>query len=156
MYVRRKSSWPFSAFRDYDYARRKLSVVAMRYRWLHLIRKLWIRWLAASLTMAACLVCLSWVVLESILASTPIDVARYIEIDPSPQLFDRQNRLLQVSLNANEEWSIPVDVSAHSPYVREATIAVEDQRFEHHRGVDSSHSETVVFPPVPPPLPCNS
>ena len=111
-------------------------MVAMRNRWLHLIRKLWIRWLAVSLTMAACLVCLSWVVLESILASTPIDVARYIEIDPSPQLFDRQNRLLHVSLNANEEWSIPVDVSAHSPYVREATIAVEDQRFEHHRGVD--------------------
>ena len=76
-----------------------------------------------------------WIV-HMLLDSATIDVERYLYTEASPVLLDRHGRLLQVSLNTNDEWCLPVETQICSRYVREATIAVEDQRFEKHRGVD--------------------
>lgn len=67
---------------------------------------------------------------------TPLDVGAYQALCPSGQLLDRNGGLLHVSLSAEESWCLPVALDAVSPYLIQATIAVEDQRFHAHPGVD--------------------
>ncbi|MDF1839138.1 MAG: transglycosylase domain-containing protein, partial [Planctomycetota bacterium] len=54
----------------------------------------------------------------------------------SPRLFARDTAPVQILLTDEEQWRQPVPLAAISPALIEATIAVEDQRFRDHLGVD--------------------
>ena len=49
---------------------------------------------------------------------------------------DRQGGVLQVSLSSRQEWRFRVSLEEVSPRLLDALIAVEDQRFRAHGGVD--------------------
>jgi len=66
----------------------------------------------------------------------PMNVQRYVQVNASAELHDRNGKLLYAFLNADEQWQFPRPLNEISPYLVSATIAVEDQRFWHHRGID--------------------
>ena len=49
-------------------------------------------------------------------------------------LSDREGRPLARSLTVEQQWRLPVSLEEISPWLRKATIAVEDERFEQHPG----------------------
>lgn len=51
-------------------------------------------------------------------------------------LLDRHGVMLHAALNDDESWCFPRPLEGFSPYLIEATIAAEDQRFYAHPGVD--------------------
>ena len=61
---------------------------------------------------------------------------RLESLPQSAVLFDREGRPLARSLTGEEQWRLPVALEEISPWLRKATIAVEDERFEQHPGVD--------------------
>jgi penicillin-binding protein 1C len=91
-----------------------------------LFRGLWAGGVAAVLAAGS----VAW------LLTLPLDVEAIRAVRASGQLLDRNGGLLHVSLSAEETWCLPVDGSAVSPYLIQATVAVEDQRFFRHPGVD--------------------
>jgi penicillin-binding protein 1C len=66
----------------------------------------------------------------------PVDLAPYRQADASPVLLDRNGRLLYPYLNTAEQWRFPIELDTCNRRLIEATIAVEDQRFYSHPGVD--------------------
>lgn len=68
---------------------------------------------------------------------TPLDPAPYLAVDASTELTDRNGALLHPYLNAGEQWCFPRPLAEISPYLVQATVAVEDQRFYRHGGVDA-------------------
>ncbi|MBX3176876.1 MAG: penicillin-binding protein 1C [Candidatus Hydrogenedentes bacterium] len=66
----------------------------------------------------------------------PLDPAPYLRAVASGQLLDRGGKTLYVALNREGNWSLPGAADDFSPYLRQATIAAEDQRFHAHPGVD--------------------
>lgn len=55
---------------------------------------------------------------------------------PSPMLLDRQGQMLHPFLNEGEAWCFPRTLEEFSPYLIQATLSAEDQRFFLHPGVD--------------------
>lgn len=55
---------------------------------------------------------------------------------PSPQVTARDGTPLLETVAVDEQWRIPVGLASVAPHVIEATIAVEDERFRRHHGVD--------------------
>ncbi|MFM1918743.1 MAG: penicillin-binding protein [Candidatus Hydrogenedentota bacterium] len=55
---------------------------------------------------------------------------------PSPVLLDRQGEMLHPFLNDEEAWCFPRALEEFSPYLIQATLSAEDQRFFSHPGVD--------------------
>lgn len=51
-------------------------------------------------------------------------------------LLDKEGRLLRAYLSADRQWALPVTLEELNPHLINATIAVEDQRFRSHHGVD--------------------
>ncbi|GMU91585.1 MAG: penicillin-binding protein 1C [Candidatus Hydrogenedentota bacterium] len=66
----------------------------------------------------------------------PIEPARYLQTATSPEMVDRNGRLMYAFLNAEDQWCFPRPLADISPNLVNATIAAEDQRFRSHRGVD--------------------
>lgn len=66
----------------------------------------------------------------------PMDVAPYLDVAASGEMLDRSGRPMYAFLNDVEQWCFPRELDAISPRLIEATIAVEDQRFYRHHGVD--------------------
>ncbi|MCC6794716.1 MAG: penicillin-binding protein 1C [Candidatus Hydrogenedentes bacterium] len=86
------------------------------------------RWLIAGAA-AACVVLvigLLW----------PMDAQHYLSVGASSQVFDRNEKLLYAFLNDEQQWQFSRPLSEISPYLVQATIATEDQRFCDHAGVD--------------------
>lgn len=66
----------------------------------------------------------------------PVDTAPFTKTVASGMLLDRDGAPLYAFLNADESWSFPMGLDAISPRMVAATLAVEDQRFRSHPGVD--------------------
>jgi penicillin-binding protein 1C len=66
----------------------------------------------------------------------PMDTTPYLVVGHSPELVDRDGRLLFAFLNDHEQWCFQRDLAVISPKLLQATIAIEDQRFYTHHGVD--------------------
>ncbi len=66
----------------------------------------------------------------------PMDVTPYVSVTSSPELMARDGRVLYAFLNDEEQWCFQRDLASVSPKLLEATIAIEDQRFYRHHGVD--------------------
>ncbi|MBN1975311.1 MAG: penicillin-binding protein 1C [Sedimentisphaerales bacterium] len=54
----------------------------------------------------------------------------------SPAVLDVKGRPLLSIVGSDDQWRIPVDMNEISPWLKLATIAVEDERFYNHFGVD--------------------
>ncbi len=67
---------------------------------------------------------------------TPIDAVPYLALEPSPEMQDRNGRLLYPFPNAAGAWCFPRELEQISPRFLAAIVAAEDQRFAEHPGVD--------------------
>ena len=56
--------------------------------------------------------------------------------DPSLTVTDRDGRPLRVFLSADDTWRLPADPDRIDPGYQAMLIAIEDQRFADHLGVD--------------------
>jgi len=65
-----------------------------------------------------------------------MDTTRYLTVQASSELLDREGKLIYAYLNTGEQWQFHRPLAEISPYLVNATIAVEDQRFWSHHGVD--------------------
>lgn len=54
----------------------------------------------------------------------------------SAAVFDSSGRLLMQSVARDDQWRFPVRLADISPWLVQATIAIEDERFASHAGVD--------------------
>lgn len=88
-------------------------------------RKWWFA--AATLTGAVFTMGLVW----------PFDAQHYLRATSSPQVLDRDGKLLYAFLNTEQQWQFARPLTEISPYLVKATIAAEDQRFWKHHGVDT-------------------
>jgi penicillin-binding protein 1C len=68
----------------------------------------------------------------------PMDADRYLAVEASGEIQDRNNQTLMAFLNDSEQWCFPRTLNDVSPYLIQATIAAEDQRFRKHPGVDAA------------------
>ncbi|HPO17024.1 MAG TPA: penicillin-binding protein 1C [Candidatus Hydrogenedentes bacterium] len=66
----------------------------------------------------------------------PNNAASCIIQHPSWEMTDRNGQLLHAFMNQGEQWCFPRTLKQVSPKLVQATIAVEDQRFYWHCGVD--------------------
>ncbi len=65
-----------------------------------------------------------------------MDPARYLDVPTSGELVDRHGEPLYAFLNDEDHWCFARPLDAFSPWLVQATIAAEDQRFRRHFGVD--------------------
>ncbi len=100
-----------------------------RGRWIALRRKRLLCSIIASGVAAG--VALPWH-----MAKNPFPLERLEALPESAVLSDREGGPLARSLTVEEQWRLPVSLEEISPWLRKATIAVEDERFEQHPGVD--------------------
>jgi len=66
----------------------------------------------------------------------PFPMERLQHWPTSPLVLDAKGRPLFGVVGRDEQWRYPVPLSNISPWLVQATIAAEDQRFYRHRGVD--------------------
>lgn len=66
----------------------------------------------------------------------PMDPRPYLTITPSQEVLDRNGRMMFVFLRGDGQWCFRRPLDAFSPYLIQATIAAEDQRFFSHPGID--------------------
>lgn len=66
----------------------------------------------------------------------PFDFEKLERFPASTRIFDREGRLLRVYSDSRGEMRFPVELEEISPWLRKATVAVEDRRFRSHLGVD--------------------
>lgn len=68
----------------------------------------------------------------------PFPVERLDRWGVSPVVMDREGNVLLRLAGPDEQWRSPVPLERVSPWLRQATVAVEDERFWSHRGIDSA------------------
>lgn len=66
----------------------------------------------------------------------PFPVERLQKWDVSPVVLDAKGRPLLRLVGRDEQWRDPIGLNEMSPWLIQATIAVEDERFYRHPGVD--------------------
>ena len=67
----------------------------------------------------------------------PFPVERLRQWSTSPAVFDAKGRPMLSIVGPDEQWRYPVSLADMSPWLTQATIAVEDERFYSHPGVDA-------------------
>jgi penicillin-binding protein 1C len=80
--------------------------------------------------------CIGGVVALGAVLLWPMDTEPFTGAMRSGELRDRNGDLLQAYLTAEDQWCLPRNDDGMHPWVRQATVAVEDQRFYTHPGVD--------------------
>ncbi len=66
----------------------------------------------------------------------PFPLERLDRWPSSPRITDRTGRDILAITGRDQQWRFPVRLDQVSPWLIQATIAVEDERFYSHRGVD--------------------
>jgi len=97
-------------------------------RWMRRVRRAFV----ALLGVAA----LGAVALAVLVRVFPFEVARLDAYPASRVVLDRDGAWLRVERSVREEFRVPVAIAEISPWLVEATIAVEDRNFRSHPGVD--------------------
>lgn len=69
-------------------------------------------------------------------SSGPLDEKRLVELPRSNVLKDRGGKLLFATVGSDDQWRLPVPLTHVSPWLVKATLALEDERFNSHFGVD--------------------
>ena len=84
----------------------------------------------------ACTVAVSAAALAVLWRVFPFPEDKLTRFQPSPMILDSDGNLLFRSVSPQEQWCLPVPLAQIDPRVIDATIAVEDQRYDSHPGVD--------------------
>ncbi len=92
-----------------------------------------VRRIAATM---GCLAAISTILLILLWNIYPFPEERLSRFAASPLVLDREGGILWRSVSPQEQWCLPVRLSDIHPRVMEATIVVEDQRYDSHPGVD--------------------
>ena len=100
------------------------------------------RRVAAGVLSGACLLTIGMFVWA---LSLPMEVAPYLRVRASGELRDQNGRLLYAFLNPDEQWCFDRGLNEFSPWLLKATLAVEDQRFYAHPGVDPAAIVRALF-----------
>jgi penicillin-binding protein 1C len=66
----------------------------------------------------------------------PLQTNKLDDWPASPRVTDRHGQTMLQLVSSDDQWRVPVTINEISPWLKKATIAVEDQRFHHHHGVD--------------------
>jgi len=66
----------------------------------------------------------------------PFPLERLEQWSISPAVFDAKGRPMLSLVGPDDQWRYPVDLADISPWLVQATVAVEDERFYRHPGVD--------------------
>lgn len=66
----------------------------------------------------------------------PFPIERLQRWSTSPAVLDVEGRPMLALVGQDEQWRFPVSCGEISPWLKQATIAVEDERFHRHPGVD--------------------
>lgn len=67
----------------------------------------------------------------------PFPMERLRQWSASPVVLDAKGRPMLSVVGPDDQWRYPVSLAEVSPWLAQATIAVEDQRFRDHPGVDA-------------------
>ena len=71
-----------------------------------------------------------------LLNSNPFPLEKLRALPQSAVLYDHGGRVISRSLGIDEQWRLPISSQDMSPWLAHATVAVEDERFASHPGVD--------------------
>jgi len=66
----------------------------------------------------------------------PFPIKRLEKWSTSPAVFDAKGRPMLCLVGSDGQWRYPVSLGDISPWLIQATIAVEDERFHRHPGID--------------------
>ena len=66
----------------------------------------------------------------------PFPIERLDKWPVSPTVLDSHGRPLLSIVGSDDQWRHPIRLDQMSPWLKSATIAVEDERFYRHIGVD--------------------
>jgi penicillin-binding protein 1C len=66
----------------------------------------------------------------------PMDPVPYLRVHASGEMVDRSGRQMYAVLNDRGQWCFRRELGEISPYLVQATVAAEDERFYSHAGVD--------------------
>ncbi len=102
---------------------------------LHFRRSL--RWVKRPLLTCLALVVLSTATLAVCWLLFPFPLERLDSWPSSPEVTDRDGGVLLDRVSDQGQWRFPVALSRMSPWLRQATVAIEDRRFYDHHGVDA-------------------
>ncbi len=96
----------------------------------------WRRW--ARRKALACGACIGLCVLAFLIADAiwPLPIAAIRHFPASPVVTDRHGNTLYIATGSEQQWRLPVASDALSPHLKHATLALEDERFYFHYGVD--------------------
>jgi len=89
----------------------------------------WVLASAALLAACACAGGIAWIAL-------PVSSASLLDRPSSAVVLDASGCLLARSVARDGHWRFPISLNAVSPWLVQATVAVEDERFASHVGVD--------------------
>lgn len=103
----------------------------MRPRWTKIVRAA--RRIAVALAIIAVICAVGLAVLWR---AFPFPEDKLSRFHANPMILDSQGGLLFRTVSTQEQWCLPVRLSEVDPRVIDATIAVEDQRYYSHPGVD--------------------
>lgn len=91
------------------------------------------RWIlaASGIAVAVCAV-----VAGAVWFAFPFPKDRLDQLAVSPRVTDRNGQVLLQIVGRDDHWRFPVELKEMSPWLLQATIAAEDERFYAHGGVD--------------------
>jgi penicillin-binding protein 1C len=100
---------------------------------LRRIPKRFRRWILAT---GGCLAGGSLVLFVVLWVYFPFPAERLSSLPTSPRVTDRSGQVLLQVVGEDDHWRFPVSLGQVSPWLIQATIAAEDERFYSHAGVD--------------------
>ena len=96
-----------------------------------------LKWLIVRMLKGAlCLFTLAVVGLAVAWWACPFPTERLNRWPTSPRVFDAQGRTILAVVGQDDQWRMPVPTEYMSKWLIKATVAVEDQRFYEHAGID--------------------
>ena len=94
------------------------------------------RWLKILVLLSTGTAALTVILLSVAWALFPFPESRLRSWPRSVEVTERAGSLLQARISHEEQWRRPVQLACMSPWLVRAVIAVEDERFRIHPGVD--------------------
>jgi penicillin-binding protein 1C len=94
------------------------------------------KWLTRVAVALTGLLLLCGIALAVLWYACPFPISRLDHWPVSPKVTDRNGVPLLMRTSPDEQWRFPVALDEMSPWLTQATIAVEDRRFRRHPGVD--------------------
>ena len=94
-------------------------------------------WLVRGAMTCLCMLIACTIAFTLLWQSYPFPMETLDRWPKSPQVTDRGGRTLLQLVGHDDQWRFPVSLDQISPWLIQATIAAEDQRFWSHPGVDA-------------------